>query len=121
MRSPATAMDPYPLPRFWADQTTAGPFAGHAFSSPVSFESAVRSGLCQCGQSKRGAAASRAAESGAAASRPKGIAPWDRARATIAATGSTRFMSVLLASGFRLSAFGFRLLAFGFWLLAFGF
>jgi hypothetical protein len=36
-RSPATAVEPYPLPRFCADQIADGPFAGHVLSRPVSF------------------------------------------------------------------------------------
>src|SRR5688572_23124586 len=50
-RSPATAIDPYPVPRLFAVQITRGPPLGHSFKSPVSFDMRVRSGPCHCGQS----------------------------------------------------------------------
>src|SRR5919197_2466162 len=54
MRSPLTAMEPYPPPRVDADQTIDGPDDGHSFSSPVSFDDRLRSGPCHCGQSPTG-------------------------------------------------------------------
>src|SRR5262252_752424 len=50
-RSPMTAIEPYPPPTFVADQTIGGPEGGHECSSPVSFDTPLRSGPCHCGQS----------------------------------------------------------------------
>ena len=50
-RSPATAIEPYPLPRLFAVQSTRGPPPGHSGRRPVSLEMRFRSGPCHCGQS----------------------------------------------------------------------
>src|SRR5207342_588325 len=54
MRSPVTAREPYPAPRFATDHTIGGPAAGHAFISPVSRDRPERSGPRHCGQSEDG-------------------------------------------------------------------
>src|SRR5262245_4380961 len=51
MRSPFTATDPYPAPSIEADHASVGPDRGHCLSSPVSFDTPLRSGPRHCGQS----------------------------------------------------------------------
>src|SRR4051794_28680753 len=51
MRPLLTAMPPIPLPMPIAFHTSGGPSFGHSLRSPVSFETALRSGPCHCGQS----------------------------------------------------------------------
>src|SRR5688572_18690215 len=51
MRPPATEGVLSPPPRPLIFQASGGPSFGHCLSKPVSFEWAVRSGPCHCGQS----------------------------------------------------------------------
>ena len=51
MRPLLTAIPPIPLPIPFAFHASAGPSFGHSLSSPVSFETALRSGPCHCDQS----------------------------------------------------------------------
>src|SRR2546427_1419409 len=51
MRAPRIAIEPKPSPRFDIDQLLLGPDDGHCLSSPVSFDTPLRSGPRHCGQS----------------------------------------------------------------------
>src|SRR5947209_17778899 len=51
MRPLLTATPPIPSPMPVNFQASGGPSLGHSLRRPVSFETAVRSGPCHCGQS----------------------------------------------------------------------
>src|ERR1044072_5943501 len=51
MRAPATKGVEYPSPRSFTCQSNFGPSAGHCLSSPLSFDTPLRSGPRHCGQS----------------------------------------------------------------------
>src|SRR6185295_6548535 len=51
MRPLLTAIPPIPLPSPVPFHASGGPSFGHSCSRPLSFETAVRSGPCHCGQS----------------------------------------------------------------------